>query len=76
MNGISVTDHPAQQRSYTLPQCSSAPPTQATTSKHESRYKYIRGVQIRSDCICSDFGTKIFISDWIDIYFDIRNKMN
>jgi hypothetical protein len=27
---------------------------------------YIRGVQIRSDRILSDFGTKIYISDRID----------
>ena len=45
-----------------------------------------RGVQIRSDQIRSDFGTKIYISDRIGLIklfrsqigsdFDIRNKMN
>ena len=46
----------------------------------------IRGVQIRSDRIRSDFGTKIYISDRIGLIklfrsrigsdFDIRNKIN
>jgi hypothetical protein len=45
-----------------------------------------RGVQIQSDRILSDFGTKIFILDWIGLIklfrsrigsdFDIHNKMN